>query len=1236
MKQKSPSQSGFLQPRVLFALLLCLLGASLAVVGLATTPATGTLSPANRVVNFTGGPFTIPTNSTDSAAGPVTCDAANPCEDFGLTIDIPQTYKDANPNDTIQIQISWADPTGGQDLDAFLVNDPDTGSAYPAHAKNGSDNPEVMTIPISAVVAGPQHYFVRVIPFVSTAQTFTGKVSLVSPSTPPPPPPPPSGPVPRYYNYSPGPGIGENAGEPSIGFNPATRKTMFISGLQTYRVTFPEDLAPAGSVSGACDALWEDVSYVVTRTKSLDPILFTSRGIGRTWVSQLDSVVPPASPVLIGLNSFMAYTDDDGASWTPAQINPPDGDYDHQSVGSGPYPTLLPLGNAINKGEAVYYCAQAGLSAFCARSDDGGLNFGRAVPIYIAVSGPTGTGCGGIHGHVKVAPDGTVYVPNYSCNGKQGVSVSTDGGTTWTVRTIPDSLPSVIVAPATADILDPSVAITRDAPVAPAVSNTIYFCYTGKVNATDNHAFCTTSKDRGITWTPSVDIGAGVGIQNAVFATAVSGDANRAACAFLGTISPGDHQAANFTGTWYGYIAHTYDGGQTWTTVNATPAGPVQRNACIWNGGGNNLCRNMLDFTDINMDDKGRVLFGFADGCINDCETGGANSYSSKATIARQSGGKGLLAQFDSPEPVLAQRACLSGTRDDLASYLHWIAPDNGGSDILSYNIYRGTAPGNEVLIGQASGTKTSYNDRGADPSVASYSYKITAVNALGQGAPSNNVVLTVGPRIESNGACGTPGVQVITDPTGDETDTLPQHDITSVSMAEPDSLPGKLVFTLKVAKLDTITPQFRWAVRFSVQGVTPPTDFSGGASEDFFVSMVTSDGPTPTFTWGVTSVPQGAARFFTTKGTLDPASNAAADGTITLIIPKATIGNPVPGQSIVGMLGSVRLSPPNEIPGTGGTNETIPDSTGGGSYTLRPANLCLPNTAPLAQLAADVDSGPKPLTVHFDGSASSDADSIDTIASYTFNFGEGADDVVQSSPTITHTFTNAGLYPVKLVVTDSRGKVSSNTALHLVQVQVPLQVVSRMTHGSAGTFDIPLPLTGTPAVECRNGGANGNFEMVFVFANPLTSVSGATLTGTGTVSNRSIGTDPHQYIVDLTGVTNAQTISVALSNVVDSTGPIGSVSASMSVLAGDTTGNGAVNSSDIAQTQSQSGQTVNQNNFREDVTVNGAINSSDVGFVQSKSGTALPVGGPASTPPSTPPKGKHAPRTKPARTRQS
>ncbi len=181
------------------------------------------------------------------------------------------------------------------------------------------------------------------------------------------------------------------------------------------------------------------------------------------------------------------------------------------------------------------------------------------------------------------------------------------------------------------------------------------------------------------------------------------------------------------------------------------------------------------------------------------------------------------------------------------------------------------------------------------------------------------------------------------------------------------------------------------------------------------------------------------------------------------------------------------------------------------------------------------------------------------------------------------------------------------NTGLALVQLN---SVVSRKTHGNAGTFDIDLPLTGPRGIECRSGGASGDYTMIFTFSNTLTSVGGASVTGgTGTVSSSAINSgDAHQYVVNLTGVANAQTITVTLANVSDSSGnSSASISSSMGVLVGDTTGDGFVNSGDIAQTKSQSGTVVTASNFREDVTVDGSINSGDINLVKSKSGTALP-----------------------------
>jgi hypothetical protein len=168
---------------------------------------------------------------------------------------------------------------------------------------------------------------------------------------------------------------------------------------------------------------------------------------------------------------------------------------------------------------------------------------------------------------------------------------------------------------------------------------------------------------------------------------------------------------------------------------------------------------------------------------------------------------------------------------------------------------------------------------------------------------------------------------------------------------------------------------------------------------------------------------------------------------------------------------------------------------------------------------------------------------------------------------------------------------------------------VSRKIHGSV-PFDLTLPLSGSPGIECRSGGTNRSYTMIFKFAVPLFSVSGASVAnGIGSVSSRTIdSSNTHQYIVNLTGVANAQYITVRLTNMIDVAGNLASaVSATVGVLIGDTTANGTVNSSDIAQTQSQSGQPLTINNFREDVTVNGAIDSSDIALVQSQSGTALP-----------------------------
>ncbi len=200
-------------------------------------------------------------------------------------------------------------------------------------------------------------------------------------------------------------------------------------------------------------------------------------------------------------------------------------------------------------------------------------------------------------------------------------------------------------------------------------------------------------------------------------------------------------------------------------------------------------------------------------------------------------------------------------------------------------------------------------------------------------------------------------------------------------------------------------------------------------------------------------------------------------------------------------------------------------------------------------------------------------------------------------------------------------GGISYDTAtvlntggIYSAQPSTPLvqSAVSQKTHGNAGTFDVDLPVSGAPGMECRNGGATGDYTLVVTFlanvsvdGNPQAAVtSGSGTIGSGGVSSGGIVvTSGNVVTIPLTNVANAQTIQVTLNNVNGSS----SVTIPMRVLIGDVNGNGAVNASDVASIKARSGQPVDATTFRADVTADGSINATDVSLAKSLSGTALP-----------------------------
>ncbi len=168
-----------------------------------------------------------------------------------------------------------------------------------------------------------------------------------------------------------------------------------------------------------------------------------------------------------------------------------------------------------------------------------------------------------------------------------------------------------------------------------------------------------------------------------------------------------------------------------------------------------------------------------------------------------------------------------------------------------------------------------------------------------------------------------------------------------------------------------------------------------------------------------------------------------------------------------------------------------------------------------------------------------------------------------------------------------------------------PTAVVSRKSHG-AEIFDIALPMAPPRGIECRgNAGTINDYQVVFTFPNAVTFTNASITSGTGSILNTT-GSGTTTNIVNLTGIANAQTLTVTLGNVNDGT-RTNDVGVQMGVLVGDTNASGSVSSSDVGETKTRAGQSLDALNFRNDVNASGAINALDIGLIKSVSGTTLP-----------------------------
>ena len=865
------------------------------------------------------------------------CQEGVTCDTYTLTIGgTPADWVGANK--LAHVHLGWTVPT--QDFDLY-IHKGDLSGPVVASSGNGATNgvltSEDADLDPSSPSVGTGTFAVHVVYWAATAAdqyTATASVndvpatgtSRTSTET-----------APRFFNYA--DPYNDEWGEPSLGINWKTGNVMFISALATLRIGFDDSVSPAKSN-------WADKSFLSTSVVTLDPILFTDSPTGRTFATQL------VSGLGYGVGcSLTAFTDDDGDNWLQSEgCGLPTSGADHESVGAGPFAAPLTGGTPVYS-HSVYYCSQAQATAFCARSDDGGLTFGPGVPIY------TLQNCAGLHGHVKIAPDGTVYVPNRSCGGQQAMAISHDNGITWNLKTAPNSVEGV---------WDPSVGIASD--------GTVYFGYEN-AGKTPRIAVYDPKTDQ---WTNDQPVGGSTNFTGVAFPAVVAGDSDRAAFAFLGTTTAGSPfgSGTDFTGAWHLYVATTYDHGYSYTFSDATPTDPVQRgNVC--NGGSG--CpsdplntRNLLDFMDVQMDKKGRVVVAYADGCVtpacvqgqdvngpNGQPDGVVDSYDNDhraiATISRQAGGKGLLSAYDSElgrNTPAAPEVLASATTQ--SAMLSWSTPDDGGSAITGYKIYRGVGSGPDVLLASVGGDINSYTDKTGG---SNYYYSVQAINANGAGALSPRINPT---PLET--ACVVPGITVATDP-GDNAPNSPavaQVNLQSVSIAEP-YLGGaqKLIFTIKLAAGGALPPNSQWYViwdrpkgddNYSRDYVAMRTDLMGTLSYEYgrvnYPLQYTSPAPN-----------QG--NLPTKLGNADAGSYDAAKGIIQITVTRSALDDDANigiGKTLNTIEGRTYLGRNDSLP----INQNISsDYTGDGSYTIAGNDACqLPPAAPTNLLASSPSKG--------------------------------------------------------------------------------------------------------------------------------------------------------------------------------------------------------------------------------------------------------------------------------------
>lgn len=172
--------------------------------------------------------------------------------------------------------------------------------------------------------------------------------------------------------------------------------------------------------------------------------------------------------------------------------------------------------------------------------------------------------------------------------------------------------------------------------------------------------------------------------------------------------------------------------------------------------------------------------------------------------------------------------------------------------------------------------------------------------------------------------------------------------------------------------------------------------------------------------------------------------------------------------------------------------------------------------------------------------------------------------------------------------------------------------VASRKIHGTAGIYDLPLNYTSTTAkptgplaLESRSGPGH---TILLTFNKNIIAGQATVSSGAGRLNAATVF-EANTMTVSLGDVTNAQTVTLSLNNLMASDGSIlPSATVAFRVLAGDVDADGSVTNTDVSLVQAATTTGgVTSGNFRQDINASGSINTSDVNLTRSTLGATIP-----------------------------